>query len=218
MLPPARLNANIPATWSIFAALALLGVLGRIFQPQWNVTPIAAVTLFAAALFAQRWMAVLLPCVILAVSNLFLADYSSRVEMLAVYVCFVAPAFWGTWLITGSNTSKNANLGAGHGIKFTASIILASVASSTLFYVVTNFAVWLIRRGNAYEDSLAGLLECYAAAVPFYRWMLQGDLLYCGLVFGSAAVLQRVGKWQHAASNSPRSTERHYCPVVAQKK
>jgi hypothetical protein len=50
------------------------------------------------------------------------------------------------------------------------------LAPATIFYVVTNFAVWAFQ--SDYEKTLAGLVECYWAGVPFYRWMLAGDVFY----------------------------------------
>jgi hypothetical protein len=63
-----------------------------------------------------------------------------------------------------------------------------AVVSSVAFFVTTNFAVWLI--GDWYANDWNGLIACYAAAVPFFRHTLCGDLLFSGLFFGSYAVLQ----------------------------
>lgn len=66
---------------------------------------------------------------------------------------------------------------------------------ATLFYITTNFAVWAYE--GSYEKSLAGLLECYWAAVPFYRWMLAGDVFYlaamlaCCVIAGVPTVMGR---------------------------
>ena len=40
----------------------------------------------------------------------------------------------------------------------------------------TNFAVWA--SGSWYPVTLAGLGECFAAAVPFYRWTLISDFVF----------------------------------------
>ena len=53
---------------------------------------------------------------------------------------------------------------------------------ATLFFIVSNFAVWAFQ--SDYEKSLAGLVQCYWAAVPFYRWMLAGDIFYLGVLLG----------------------------------
>jgi hypothetical protein len=62
------------------------------------------------------------------------------------------------------------------------------LASSVLFFLITNFAVWLYRRGEVYADSWAGLLACYEAGLLFFRWMLVGDLFFAAVVFGSYAL------------------------------
>ncbi len=48
------------------------------------------------------------------------------------------------------------------------------VASSTLFFVVTNLGVWL---QGWYPATWAGLIICYQLAIPFYRTMLIGNLI-----------------------------------------
>jgi hypothetical protein len=55
-----------------------------------------------------------------------------------------------------------------------------------VFFVVTNFAVWAFE--SDYSRSAAGLLACYVAAVPFFRWMLMGDVFYLVVLFGCAAL------------------------------
>ena len=42
-----------------------------------------------------------------------------------------------------------------------------------------------------YGYSLAGLADCYAAAIPFYRGTLVGDLVFSGGLFAAHAVLSR---------------------------
>jgi hypothetical protein len=159
--------------WLLFAVLVTFGVLGRWFQVQWNVTPTAALALFAGFLFAGRRMALLVPVAILALSNLMLESYQHAGEMLAVYGSFLIPAALGVLVRR----------------RFTALRVLScTLASSVLFFITTNFAVWVYRRGEAYADSLAGLLACYEAGLLFFRWMLAGDLFFAAVIFGSYAV------------------------------
>jgi hypothetical protein len=58
--------------------------------------------------------------------------------------------------------------------------VLCGFLPATAFFVVTNFAVWTFQ--SDYDKSLAGLAECYWAAVPFYRWMLAGDVFYMSVL------------------------------------
>jgi hypothetical protein len=58
------------------------------------------------------------------------------------------------------------------------------------FFLVSNFVSWL-EQALPYGYSLAGLMNCYEAAIPFYRGTLAGDLMYSAGLFGLHAVLSR---------------------------
>jgi len=45
---------------------------------------------------------------------------------------------------------------------------------------------------TTYPKSLAGLLACYIAAVPFFWNTLAGDVLYAALLFGGYALADRL--------------------------
>ncbi len=63
-----------------------------------------------------------------------------------------------------------------------------TVASSVMFYVVTNFAVWA--SGSLYPTSWGGLAACYTAAIPFFRNSLLGDAGFAVVLFGGFALLE----------------------------
>ena len=68
---------------------------------------------------------------------------------------------------------------------------------SILFFLTTNFAHWLVDAGRAHSMYAAGwngLAACYAAGVPFLRWMLEGDVLFSGLLFGVYGVALAIGR------------------------
>ena len=50
-----------------------------------------------------------------------------------------------------------------------------AIFSATLFFVVTNFAVWT---GGWYCYTLEGLITCYMMAIPFYVNMLISTLIF----------------------------------------
>lgn len=49
-----------------------------------------------------------------------------------------------------------------------------AIASSFIFFVITNFGVWL---EGWYTMDLAGLIKCFTLAIPFYRTMLIGNIV-----------------------------------------
>lgn len=61
------------------------------------------------------------------------------------------------------------------------SVIAGAALGSFLFFVVTNFFVWL--EGSLYPQVWNGLVECYTMAIPFYRNQLVADLVSTFVLF-----------------------------------
>ena len=53
--------------------------------------------------------------------------------------------------------------------------IFGVLTGATIFYIVSNFGVWL---GGSYGYNLIGLIECYVLAIPFF-----GNTLISTLIF-----------------------------------
>jgi hypothetical protein len=70
------------------------------------------------------------------------------------------------------------------------SLIGCSLASSLLFFAVTNFGCWLLFGG--YAQTVTGLVTCYAQALPFFRNTLIGDAFFAGTLFGGYALFVHV--------------------------
>jgi hypothetical protein len=155
----------------VFALLVAIGVAGRWGQPQWCVTPTAAAAIFAGLYFSRLAIAVMVPVSILAISDLLLPAYDSIPVMIATYAVMIVPVWFGRLQRSQQSRWKAA-------VRW----CLFGLLPATLFYVITNFAVWAFQ--SDYEKSLAGLGKCYLAAVPFYRWMLVGDLCYLAVLLG----------------------------------
>jgi hypothetical protein len=153
----------------VFALLVAIGVAGRLGQPEWEVTPTAAAAIFAGLYFSRVAIALLVPISILAISDLILPAYDNWPVMFATYVVMVVPVWFG-------------RLQRGERSRWLAVVRwpLFALLPATIFYIVTNFAVWAFQ--SNYEKSLAGLGQCYLAAVPFYRWMLGGDVFYLAVL------------------------------------
>jgi hypothetical protein len=55
------------------------------------------------------------------------------------------------------------------------------------FFVVTNFACWLLW----YPHSWEGLMTCFIAAIPFFQNTLLGDAVFATALFGGLALMER---------------------------
>lgn len=157
---------------ALFVALIAIGVAGRfLFRDIPNFTPTTALALFAGFYFASRAAALCVPLIAMLLSNLLLPSYLTSGEMVVIYAALVWPVLLGRML----KQPRGAWV-----------VLLAGAAPSLLFFVFSNLAVWA--GGHLYPRTSEGLLECYAYALPFYRWMFMADLLFASLLFGAYAI------------------------------
>ena len=158
---------------ALWFALVAIGVCGRLWQPTYNVTPFAAIGLAAGSLFGISLTAVAVPIVALVISNVALPGYDSTVMALVVYVSFCPVLF-------GSLVKRQGWV----------AVIGGSLASSLIFFTTTNFATWAL--SDLYPHTLSGLVTCYVAALPFYRWMPIGDVVWSISLFSTLVAVGHV--------------------------
>jgi hypothetical protein len=61
--------------------------------------------------------------------------------------------------------------------------VAAMLAAPFIFFVVSNFGVWLAAdygTASLYSRTLEGLLSCYLAGLPFLKGTIVGDLIFAG--------------------------------------
>lgn len=168
-----RRTKNLTVVGSLLFAAMLL----RVIPHPPNFSPVVAGSLLAGATLGTSLWAFALPlCAMLASDTLLqvLTGQGFHSQMPVVYGTLLAVVVVGRVL-----ASSRRRL----------SLVAASLASSTLFYLTTNFAVWAA--GTLYPPTAAGLLACYVAALPFFGLSLVGDLTYCALLFGTYALLAK---------------------------
>jgi hypothetical protein len=135
----------------IVLAFVILAVVVRLVPHPPNFTPITALALFGATTFKNRILGTLLPLIAMAISDLYLGFYSISIW---VYSSFLIISLLGHYL-------KKIN---------TKGILI----SSLIFFLVTNFGVWLY----GYPLTIEGLLLCYTMAIPFLINSIAGDLFF----------------------------------------
>jgi hypothetical protein len=156
----------------IALALSLVAVASRFLPHPDNFTPFLAIALFSGAFFKSHRLALAVPMVALVVSDFVLGFYP---EIFFVYAAFALAVFLGVWM------SRQT---------FRGRLVLTTFAGSALFFLISNFGVWMLGRMHAYAFNWQGLMECYAMALPFWRQALAGDLIYTFALFGIYALLQ----------------------------
>jgi hypothetical protein len=166
------------------AALIGLDVLVRLLPHAWHFTPLAASALFAAAMFRTRILSLAVPLIALAVSDSIMGFYDWRV-MLVVYAASVLPAVMAIYVSP---------------LRSVAVLLSLSLASSIVFFLATNFAVWAF--GGIYTQDFAGLGACYVAALPFFKNTIIGDLFWTCVLFGGYQLV----RMRFANSGADRAT------------
>jgi hypothetical protein len=68
-------------------------------------------------------------------------------------------------------------------------VAAGSLAASIAFFLVSNFAVWVV--WHMYPKTLAGLATAYVAAIPFFRNQVLADLLFAATLFAIGALVER---------------------------
>lgn len=148
-------KTDIKSKVSIFAII-LLAVVARLIPHAPNFAPIGGLALFSGANFKNK-IALLIPLSVMFISDIFLGFHKT---IPYVYASFIIIALIGG-LIKNNKWQ---------------SLLKASLISSVLFFLITNFGVWAT--GTMYQKNLSGLIQCYGFGVPFFRNTLLSDLFY----------------------------------------
>lgn len=158
----------------IIIALVFVAALTRLLPHAPNFTPLAAMALFGGAYITNKYLAICIPLLALLLSDALMGfnGWVFTEQVFVVYGCFALIAILGLTL----QQHKSAIRVAG-----------ASISGSILFFVLTNFAVWMggfFHTPALYSLNTQGLIECYLAAIPFFQNSLAGDLFYSTVLFG----------------------------------
>jgi len=166
----------------ILVVLITLGVAGRLLPHLPNFTPMAAIALFAGFIFVKRYMAVVAVVAAMLLTDYFAFGYLSpdwfaSKSMMVVYLALLFPIVFRGFLQKKLGILRIAG---------------AALASSTVFFVATNFAVWAF--SPMYEKTFTGIVLCYTMAIPFFQNTIAGDMMWSGIIFGSYFALRHFSK------------------------
>ena len=141
-----------------------------------NFTALGAIAIFGSN-YLKGSMRFVIPFVILWLSDLVLNNviYSQYYESFQffgspwVYSAFLLAILIGIAMMRKPSWSN---------------LFFTAIGTGVVFYLVTNFAVWM-SPSSPYLKNAAGLLDCYLAALPFFRNTLLGNVFYSFLLFAS---------------------------------
>lgn len=189
---PVRIPESPETPMTVILSLALigLGVLMRLVPHDPNFVALfspLALAVFAGARLPRRgsW---LVPLVVLVVTDLVLTWNTPYRERLWAPDNFVRYAAVLAAVVIGHRAARLEN---------PLSWVTVGFGASLLFFVTTNFAIWALPAVTLdgqplYPRTWAGLVDCFALALPFFRNAIVGDLSSTFVLFGIDFAVRRL--------------------------
>jgi len=150
-------------------SLILILTFARLIPHPPNFTPIIAVAIVSGYFFKNLNLSILTLLIAMLMSDLFIGFYEN---MIFVYVSLLIITFT-FYKISNKINFKN--------------LFVYGFAGSLIFFIISNFGVWALGSPGLdnlpYEKSLAGLIECYIFAIPFF-----GNTFLSTLIFAYPAI------------------------------
>ena len=145
----------------IFTAIFLCLAASRFIPHPPNFTSLIALCFYVPAILGLNYIPALL--ISFLITDLIIGFHN--------VVLFT----WGSVLIISILASKYL-------FNTILSRISGALAGACIFFIVTNFGVWIA--GNLYDYTLEGLIECYTLAIPFFNYSLLSTFIF-SIIFES---------------------------------
>ena len=139
-------------------SLILILAFSRLIPHPPNFTPIIATALMSGFLLKNKHLSLIVVLISMVISDLIIGFYSSY---FFVYFSLILI------ILIFSKFIKKVNF---------KNLFVLSISSSLLFFVVTNFGVWMM--GDLYEKNLNGLALCYILAIPYFTNTLLSTIFF----------------------------------------
>ena len=155
-------------------SLILIISLSRIIPHPYNFTPLMAIGIFSGFYFRKFIVGLFVTILAMFIGDLYLGFHNT---MFFTYIALIVPVALGVFI---------------ERFKFT-EIVITGVLSSVGFFLITNFGAWLTL--DMYEKNLAGLINSYILAIPFFHNTLISTFLYlllCKIIFESFINKKRI--------------------------
>jgi hypothetical protein len=169
--------------FGILTGIIVLAAFSRIIPHMYNFSPLGAIGIFGAAHFSKKWQALAIPLAATWLSDLFINNVIYA-KYYPSFTWFSQGFYWQyaayiLIVIAGFFIMRKVN---------TKTVLIGALASSTIFFLVSNFGCWV---GSTYPQNFGGLIQCYVAGLPFVSGTILGDLFYCAAMFGGFAYAQK---------------------------
>ena len=182
----------MPAYLLLLLAVLSRLALGHMPHPEWfNFTAMGGALLYFGA--RRAWREMLPPLAVLMATDYYLTvfvyHYAFRWQgYVPTWGWYVAAMVLGQILLHAKTSF--VRVGA------------AALLGPTSFWLVSDYAYWVT--GELYPRTLAGLVTCLVAALPFYRNDLISTGIVAGLAFGVPVLVRRMKPAQLQVAGTAR--------------
>lgn len=169
----------------VFLILIVVASVYRVWDGRpWGFVPQLAMALFGGAVIRNKGLAFVLPLLSMFLSDvlyevLYRTSYSAIQGFydgqVTNYLLFAGITFIGFWM----RNLRPARIAAG------------SVIAPTIYFLLSNLQVWIDGGGYGRSKTVAGLMQCYADGLPFYKGYLLGTVFFSIVLFGLYFLFQR---------------------------
>ena len=172
-----------------FILLVLIASLYRVMPGRpFGFAPQIAMALFAGSVVNDKKLSFLLPILSLFISDvIYEVLYRNGLSaiggfyngQLLNYILFAALTIVGFFV----NKDKIVD------------IALGAIAGATGYFLLSNFGVWLLGgleiNNIPYPKTALGLINCFAAGVPFYKMSIYSTLFFSTILFGGYYLINK---------------------------
>jgi hypothetical protein len=181
-------------TIGIFIFLLVIASLYRVWDGRpFGFAPQMAMALFGGAVIKDKKLAFILPLLSLFLSDviyeiLYINNFTEikgfYTGQIGMYIIFAGITLFGMLM------KKISVL----------NVLAFSLSGGVLFFLASNFSVWLTTGGLQRPKTFTGLIQCYGDALAFYRDyglvkgfagnQLLGDLFFSAILFGGYSLIR----------------------------
>lgn len=180
-----RFNRNtILAFVLLIIATALYRVIPFELRAGWLGAPQFAMAIFAGSVIKQKRWAFALPVFSMLISDIIM-------QLMHYYNPSLMPGFYSGQLLNYILIASLTVIGFFISSRKPVEIGAGILAAPTVFFLLSNFMVWAGNGGWQRGKTFAGLVQCYADGLPFYKMHILGTLVWGVVLFGSYFLLSQ---------------------------
>jgi len=149
----------------------------------WNLSPILPLCIFGGAFYAQPMLAYAVPFTTFLLGDLGIWALTGRADW--AFYPYQSVVYLSVALVATSGFALRHH-------RSWYAVGVTGLISSVGFFFLTNFGLWALGDSTVYPHTLAGLVDCYVRALPYFRNTLISMAVFLPLLFSPAALKEDV--------------------------